>query len=102
MNIQMDKMVNELKPLEEEIQKQITQMQINSEKDLLDAKEHLALAKKHRMARRNAGGLSDNDKAALIKESQFLKAEYNRLKRKWHDSIEEKRNELFTIRKPIA
>ena len=101
MNIQMEKMIKEFIPIEEEIQQQIIQMQIISEKELLRAKEHMALAKKHRMDLRKAGGLSDNEKAALIKESQFLKAEYNRLKRKWHDSIDEKKGELITLRKPI-
>lgn len=101
MNQQMEQMVKESKPLEEEIQQQIIRMQIISEKELLSAKEHLTLAKRKRMDRRNAGGLSELDKAELIKESQFLKAEYNRLKRKWCESIEEKRNELVAIRKPM-
>lgn len=54
---------------------------------LADAKALLKEAKAKREQRRSSGMLDAEEEAALIRESQFQKAEYKRLERVWKEKI---------------
>ena len=51
------------------------------------AKQQLKEAKEKRELRRKEAGLTTEEEAALIRESQFQKAEYKRLERSWKEKI---------------
>lgn len=57
-------------------------------RDALDeAKQQIKIAKKHREERRQTTSLTPEEETALIRESQFQKAEYKRMERIWKDKI---------------
>lgn len=65
---------------------------------LNQAKAHLKTAKEARELRRQSPDkLIETDPAALIRESQYQKAEFKRLERTWKERIEELETELLTF-----
>ena len=71
--------------------------------ELARAKEELKEAKENREFRRRSDILlSEAEQAALVRESQFQKAEFKRLERSWKQRLEELENELNQFRTEIG
>lgn len=66
---------------------ELTQTQQSAREALADAKALLKEAKAKREQRRSSGMLDAEEEAALIRESQFQKAEYKRQERVWKEKI---------------
>ena len=72
------------------------------EKELLAMREAMRSGKQRRDALRAAGGLSVTDEAALVRESQFQKAELKRLTAKWQQKIAESEAALVPLKASIV
>ncbi len=69
-----------------ELQSQLSEAETTCRKELKEAKEVMKVAKEKReVLRRN--NLCEEEQTALIRESQFQKAEYKRLERSWKERI---------------
>ena len=64
-------------------QTEVQALQQESKDVLARMHEEMKVAKAHRQALRQAGGLTSDEKAALVRESQFQKAEYKRTEKRW-------------------
>lgn len=69
------------------LQEQLDNLQQKAEKDLRLSKSLLKEAKQRREAQRQSGNLTEEEAAALIRESQFQKAEYKRKERNWKERL---------------
>ena len=69
------------------LQEQLDNLQQEAEKDLRLSKSLLKEAKQRREAQRQSGNLTEEEAAALIRESQFQKAEYKRKERNWKERL---------------
>lgn len=66
------------------------------------AKEELKAARKERELRRNSSpALSEEEQAALIRESQYQKAEFKRLERKWKEQLKTLEEEITAFEAEI-
>lgn len=69
---------------------------------LIQAKEELKTAKKERELRRKSSpALSEEEQDALIRESQYQKAEFKRLERGWKERIKTLEEEVITFETEI-
>lgn len=94
--------INErIRQLEEDeiYQSLITQLSTlkQAAQDALDeAKQQIRIAKRHREERRQSQTLTPEEETALIRESQFQKAEYKRMERIWKEKISSLQNLIAT------
>ena len=66
------------------------------------AKEELKAARKERELRRNSSpALSEEEQVALIRESQYQKAEFKRLERKWKEQLKTLEEEITAFEAEI-
>ena len=69
---------------------------------LIQAKEELKTAKKERELRRKSSpALSKEEQDALVRESQYQKAEFKRLEREWKERIKTLEEEVITFETEI-
>lgn len=73
---------------------QVSALQQNAQEALAKAKQQMKVAKGEREKRRKATALTPEEDAALIRESQFQKAEYKRMERAWKEKIVFLKNRL--------
>ena len=78
------------------------QMLLDAENAVADAKANMLTAKEKRDAERSKRVLSQEEEAAFVKESQFLKAEVRRVKKHWEEALTAVRQELDAKEKPIV
>ena len=69
--------------------KEQEEIKIQSSSSLASAKEELKRSKKERDEKRANSNLSPEELDAMIRESQFQKAEYKRLENSWKDKLNE-------------
>lgn len=70
--------------------------------ELNQAKAELKAAKEIReMRRRSSSGISEEEQAALIRESQYQKAEYKRKEKRWKKRLEELEAEVHRFKDEI-
>lgn len=62
----------------------------NAERSLADISAHFKANKEERKRKRDAGGLSAEDEALLVRQSQFEKAELKRVRHQWDAVVAEK------------
>lgn len=101
MNRNIEVLCQQIQPVEKEMEETLKQMHKDAEKELRVFKERMDKAKELRKIRREEMKLTDEENAALVKESQFMKAEYKRLERKWSECLKKKQEELQAVRMPI-
>ena len=70
------------------------QMLLAAENAVAEAKANMLTAKEKRDAERSQRVLSSEEEATFVKESQFLKAEVRREKRRWTEKIAEAKSEV--------
>lgn len=85
----INQIIEQLKADEEHtrLQSELAQTIQSAQEELAIAKAELKEAKTQREQRRKTEELDANEEAALIRESQFQKAEYKRLERSWKEKI---------------
>ena len=69
--------------------KELEETRLQASSSLVSAKEELKRSKKERDERRSDGNLSPEELDAMIRESQFQKAEYKRLENSWKEKLNE-------------
>ena len=69
--------------------KELEETRLQASSSLASAKEELKRSKKERDERRSDGNLSPEELDAMIRESQFQKAEYKRLENSWKEKLSE-------------
>ena len=69
--------------------KELEETRLHASSSLASAKEELKRSKKERDERRSDGNLSPEELDAMIRESQFQKAEYKRLENSWKEKLSE-------------
>ena len=69
--------------------KELEETRLHASSSLASAKEELKRSKKERDERRSDGNLSPEELDAMIRESQFQKAEYKRLENSWKEKLNE-------------
>lgn len=84
------------------LQQSYQQMLLDAENAVSEAKANMLTAKEKRDAERSQRVLSAEEEAAFVKESQFLKAEVRRVKKRWEEALTVARQELEATEKPIA
>ena len=84
------------------VKDELAAMQQEAEADKLRSKEELKEAKRERDRLRKEGSLSAEEESALVRESQFQKAEAKRRERQWKERIEEKTQELMPFEHQLA
>ena len=72
-----------------ESRKYYRQLQLEAEQSIAKAKSNMLSAKEKRNAERSIRVLSPEEETAFVKESQFLKAELRREKKRWAEKIAE-------------
>ena len=77
--------------------RQIEKEKIQSQQELTEAKEFFKSAKKNREIRRKTGIPDAKELAAMIRESQFQKAELKRMKKIWKEKIASLQTEADTF-----
>ena len=85
-----------------QLQQSYQQMLLDAENAVAEAKANMLTAKEKRDAERSQRVLSSEEEAAFVKESQFLKAEVRRVKKRWEESLTAVRQELEAMEKPIV
>ena len=78
------------------------QMLLDAEKAVAVAKSNMVIAKEKRDVERSQRKLTSEEEAAFVRESQFLKAELRRVKKRWEEALTAARQELEAMEKPIA
>ena len=81
--------------------KRLEELRREAEKALADAKAQLTEAKKQRDRRRREEKLTEADENAFIRESQYQKAEFKRLGKRWEERIDEEKARLEAWQIPI-
>ena len=69
--------------------KELDERRLKASSSLVSVKEELKRSKKERDERRSDGNLSPEELDAMIRESQFQKAEYKRLENSWKEKLNE-------------
>ena len=77
-----------------ETRKYYRQLQLDAEKAIAKAKSNMLSAKEKRDAERSKRVLSPEEDAAFVKESQFLKAELCREKKRWAETLADAKAEV--------
>jgi len=85
-----------------QLQQSYQQMLWDAENAVGEAKANMLTAKEKRDAERSQRALSSEEEATFVKESQFLKAEVRRVKKRWEEALTAARQELEATEKPIA
>jgi tRNA pseudouridine32 synthase/23S rRNA pseudouridine746 synthase len=85
-----------------EFRKSYQQLQIDAEVAIAAAKQKMLESKAKRDAERSQRELTPEKEAAFVKESQFLKAEVRRVKKRWKAALTAARQELEALEKPIV
>lgn len=85
-----------------QLQQSYQQMLWDAENAVGEAKANMLTAKEKRDAERSQRVLSSEEEATFVKESQFLKAEVRRVKKRWEETLTAARQELEAMEKPIA
>ena len=83
-------------------QKSLHQIEIDAGSAISVAKSNMLAAKAKRDSERSQRKLTSEEEAAFVKESQFLKAELRREKKRWEEALTAARQELEAMEKPIA
>ena len=78
------------------------QMLLAAENAIAETRANMLTAKEKRDAERAQKKLTSEEKAAFVKESQFLKAEVRRVKKRWEGALTAARQELEVMEKPIS
>lgn len=78
------------------------QMLLDAENAIAEAKANMLTAKEKRDAERSKRALSQEEEAAFVKESQFLKAEARRVKKRWDETLKAARKELEERENTVA
>ncbi|MCR4825422.1 MAG: RluA family pseudouridine synthase [Bacteroidales bacterium] len=84
-----------------ESRKYYRQLQLDAEQSIAKAKSNMLSAKEKRDAERSIRVLSPEEEAAFVKESQFLKAELRREKKRWIEKIAEAKTAVDIYEKHI-
>ena len=84
-----------------ESRKYYRQLQLDAEQSIAKAKSNMLSAKEKRDAERSIRVLSPEEEAAFVKESQFLKAELRREKRRWTERLEEAKEAVSVYEQQI-
>lgn len=71
------------------VKKKLEETRLQASSSLASAKEELKRSKKERDERRSDGNLTLEELDAMIRESQFQKAEYKRLENSWKEKLNE-------------
>lgn len=69
--------------------KKLDEIRLQASSSLASAKEELKRSKKERDERRSDGNFSPEELDAMIRESQFQKAEYKRMENSWKEKLSE-------------
>ena len=85
INVRIKKTQND--PHYIDLLRQIEKEKIQSQQELTEAKEFFKSAKKNREIRRKTGVPDAKELAAMIRESQFQKAELKRMEKIWKEKI---------------
>lgn len=85
-----------------QLQQSYQQMLLDAENAIAEAKSNMLIAKEKRDEERTKRVLSLEEEAAFVKESQFLKAEVRRVKKRWEEALTAARQELESMEKPIV
>jgi len=72
-----------------QLQQSHQQMLLDAENAVAEAKSNMLIAKEKRDEERSQRVLSPEEEAMFVKESQFLKAEVRRVKKRWEERLEE-------------
>lgn len=80
----------------------VDELKHSMEHELAVMREDMDVAKKRRDALRADGTLSENENAALVRESQFQKAEYRRLAARWRQKIAESMERAAPLHARVA
>ena len=72
------------------------------EEDLEEMREKMRECKEKRDSQRASGTLSANEEAALIRESQYMKAELKRCKTKWQNRLAEADERIIPFNRVIT
>ena len=83
------------------VKRELMQLRENGEKEKNMYKKKMTECKAVRDRKRQEAQLSDVEKDEMIRESQFQKAEYRRLKQKINEDLKEKENELRCLDEEI-
>lgn len=85
-----------------ELKRRLHATREEAEHALAQARAELKRAKAERDLRRHSSpALTDADEASLIRESQFQKAEFRRLERRWREATEQMEAEINTLQAAI-
>ena len=84
-----------------EIQKAYQQLQLEAEQSITKAKSNMLSAKEKRNAERSIRVLSPEEETAFVKESQFLKAELRREKKRWTEQLEKTKEAVSVYEQQI-
>ena len=97
-------LIQELKqrPSYLQVKEALTALQKEAEAAKIRIKEEMKASKQQRDRLREAGTLSAEEEAALIKESQFQKAEQKRQERQWKERLEAQEKELLPFEQQLA
>ncbi|MDD6186263.1 MAG: pseudouridine synthase [Bacteroidales bacterium] len=79
----------------------LRQTEAEAEESISKAKANMLKAKENRDAVRSQKTLSPKEEAALVKESQFLKAELRRVKQRWAAQLEKARGAVSVYEQQI-
>ncbi len=85
-----------------EFRKAYQQLQKDAELSIEEAKSTMQVAKEKRVIERTRRQLTVEEETVFVKESQFLKAEVRRVKKRWEETLTAARQELEAMEKPIA
>ena len=77
------------------------QMLLDAENAVAEAKSNMLIAKEKRDVERSKRVLSAEEESAFVKESQFLKAEARRVKKRWEEKIAEAKTAMSVYEKQI-
>ncbi|MBO6079389.1 MAG: RluA family pseudouridine synthase, partial [Bacteroidales bacterium] len=77
-----------------EFRKAYQQLQKDAELSIEEAKRTMQVAKEKRVIERTRRQLTVEEETAFVKESQFLKAEVRRVKKRWEETLTAARQEL--------
>lgn len=79
----------------------LTQTTAQAQQEIELCRQTMREAKARRDIRRNSGGVSQEEEEAMVRESQYLKAELHRAKLKWRKAIDEASLRLSALQEAI-
>ena len=92
----------ETAPDYQQLQAEAQQIAIDGERAVADYKTLMQLSKERRDEQRRAALLDDETEAALIRESQYQKAELRRLKTHWREAREAAEARMYPVADAVA